>query len=288
MFSVSSSSLLFRVTPSELRGRAQGVYAGGFLLGSIAGPALGVVASWSLRAPFFLYAGTLAVAGALGLHGLRHSLLAARQTAAANPMTLSSALRLRNYRAALAATTSAQFSVVGVRSALIPLFVIGPMALHRHWTYVSFFVVSIVSGVLLGPVGRWADRRNRLRLLAVGLVIGSLGLLTLPLSPTIAGLLLASVLLGLAGAVESVVPGALVGDVIGGGARGGTVVSAYQMAGDFGSVLGPLTAGALADRFGYSWSFAVAAAVSLLPLVLLWPAGTRLGTAAQTAAVCEE
>ena len=73
MFSVSAASILVRVTPSHLRGRAQGTWAGAFLLGMIAGPAVGTVAAWSLRAPFFLYAGTLTVAGVLGLSRLRHS-----------------------------------------------------------------------------------------------------------------------------------------------------------------------------------------------------------------------
>ena len=41
MFSVSAASLLIRVTPSHQRGRAQGVWAGSFLIGLIAGPAVG-------------------------------------------------------------------------------------------------------------------------------------------------------------------------------------------------------------------------------------------------------
>ena len=80
MFSVSAASLLVRVTPSHLRGRAQGVWAGAFLIGLVCGPAVGTVATFSLRLPFFLYAGTLVVAGALGLGALRHSELAARQS----------------------------------------------------------------------------------------------------------------------------------------------------------------------------------------------------------------
>src|SRR3954465_13054317 len=39
MFSVSAASLLVRVTPSHLRGRAQGVWAGSFLIGLVCGPA---------------------------------------------------------------------------------------------------------------------------------------------------------------------------------------------------------------------------------------------------------
>ena len=62
MFSVSAQSLLLASVPSGQRGRASGLYTGGFLLGGITGPALGgVVAAWSLRAPFFLYGALLVV-----------------------------------------------------------------------------------------------------------------------------------------------------------------------------------------------------------------------------------
>src|SRR3954464_8691813 len=58
MFSVSAAGLLIRVTPSHQRGRAQGVFAASFLVGLIAGPAVGTIVGFSLRAPFFFYAGT--------------------------------------------------------------------------------------------------------------------------------------------------------------------------------------------------------------------------------------
>jgi MFS family permease len=51
MFSVSAQALLLASLPSGQRGRASGLYSGGFLLGGITGPAFGgVVAAWSLRA----------------------------------------------------------------------------------------------------------------------------------------------------------------------------------------------------------------------------------------------
>ncbi len=288
MFSVSSISLLYRVTPSHMRGRAQGAYAGGFLLGSIAGPAVGVIASWSLRAPFFLYAATLAVAGALGLYSLRHSELAvAGRPVRHAPGGFAEACRERRYLVALSATFAESWAVVGVRSALIPLFVIGPMKLGNAWNYAAFFVVSIVSGVLLGPVGRYADRRNRMPLLAVGLSAGAIALVLLPSLASPIGLVLSALLLGVAGAVLSVVPGAIVGDIVGdsggtvgaphdpagaassGAGRGGSVVSAYQMASDAGSVAGPVVAGWLADHAGFGWAFGVAAAVVLSPMALV-------------------
>lgn len=271
MFSVSSASLLYRVTAPEMRGRAQSVYAGGFLLGSIAGPALGVLAAISLRLPFFLYAGTLSVAGYIGLRALRHSPLSNRRIAEVAPLTLREALRNRSFVAALASTTSVQWSVVGIRASLVPLFVVGPLGLSREWSYISFFIVSVVTGSLLTPSGRRADTHNRLPMLSIGLLLEAGALILLPSVPNLAGLLSAMVLLGMAGAVLSVVPGAIVGGVV--GARGGTVVASYQMAGDAGSVAGPLVAGFLADRYGYAASFYVAAAVvTIIPLSFVFRA----------------
>jgi MFS family permease len=63
MFSISSMSLLMRSVDSDKRGRASSTYQGGFLLGSLAGPAIGgLIVNTNIRAPFFIYAGTLVLA----------------------------------------------------------------------------------------------------------------------------------------------------------------------------------------------------------------------------------
>jgi DHA1 family multidrug resistance protein-like MFS transporter len=263
MFSVSSASLLIRVTPSHQRGRAQGAWAGAFLLGLIAGPAVGTVATWSLRAPFFLYAGTLVVAGSLGLGTLRHSELAARGSARADPMPLREALRHRAYLAALVAAFAGDFAIVGSRAALVPQFVTDRLQLGTGWVYTAFLIVSIVSGALLLPFGRIADARGRRPVIIGGLAVGAVGFALLPLAPVIGGLLLAMALLGVAGAADSVAPGAMMGDVVAG--RGGTVVAVFQMAGDLGAVLGPVAGGWIADAHGYGAAFGLSALVALLP-----------------------
>jgi DHA1 family multidrug resistance protein-like MFS transporter len=264
MFSVSAASLLIRVTPSHQRGRAQGVWAGSFLIGLIAGPAVGTIASFSLRLPFFLYAGTLVVAGALGLGNLRHSELAARQTTKADPLPLGIALRNRAYVAALVASFAGDFAVVGSRSSIVPQFVTDRLHLGSSWVYAAFLVVSLVSGALLLPFGNIADSRGRRPVILGGLALGAVGFILLPSIATFAGLMVAMVLLGVAGAADSVAPGAVLGDVV--GSRGGTVVAVFQMAGDLGAVLGPVVAGAVADGAGYGAAFAVSAVVALLPL----------------------
>src|SRR3954469_2023518 len=264
MFSVSAASLLVRVTPDHQRGQAQGVWAGAFLVGMIAGPALGTVAHFSLRAPFFVYAGTLVIAGLLGLGALRHSELAAPQATRTDPLPLAVALRNRAYLAALAASFAGDFALVGARSAILPQFVTDRLHLGSGWVYAAFLVVSLVSGALLLPVGRIADTRGRRPVIVVGLVIGAGAFILLPGVPTATGLVLAAVLIGVAGAADSVAPGAVMGDVVAG--RGGTVVAVFQMSGDLGAVLGPIVAGWIADGAGYSASFLVCGAVCLVPI----------------------
>ena len=286
MFSVSAASLLIRVTPQHLRGRAQGVFAGGFLIGSIAGPALGVVAAWSLRAPFFLYAGTLAVAGAIAWGALRHSELAARPVPGQVSVSLRAALRQRAYVATLLTNFAEDWAVVGARSAMVPLFVADRLALSSTWTYVGFFALSAVSGLLLMPFGKRADTSGRRPVLLLGLVLSVAGLACVPLVADAGGLVAVMGLLGVSGAALSVASGAMLGDVVGG--RGGTVVATYQMAGDLGTVIGPVAAGWLADAHGYGAAFVMAAAVVAIPIpaVLAAPetahAGASSGNAART------
>lgn len=283
MFSVSAASLLVRVTPDHLRGRAQGVWAGAFLIGMIAGPAVGTVATFSLRAPFFLYAGTLVIAGVLGLGSLRHSELAARSSVREAPITLATALRNRAYLAALAASFAGDFSLVGARAAIVPQFVTDRLHLGAGWAYAAFLVVSLVSGALLLPLGRIADTRGRRPVIVVGLFVGAAGFVLLPTLPFAVGLIAATVLLGVAGAADSVAPGAVMGDVVAG--RGGTVVAVFQMSGDLGAVLGPVVTGWIADGAGYGAAFAVSAAVCALPILVVAAAPETLRRASAGSAV---
>lgn len=265
MFTVSASSLLLGVTRSGQRGRAMGTFSGGFLLGGIAGPVLGgFITSWSLRAPFFIYAGTLGAAGAVGLVLLpRHRGAAAGATAPAvpDPLSLLQALRLPAFRAAAAANLADSWAAVGVRAAIVPLFVVE--ALHRPplWTGVGFsiFTVANIATLVLG--GRVTDRRGRRPVLAVGCLGSATGVAVLTLPAALPTFLIAMTVFGLGSGLLDVAPGAMLGDVAGG--RGGTVIAGYQMAGDAGGLAGPVIAGALVDTAGYGTAFAVTAAVLL-------------------------
>jgi len=254
MFSVSSLGLLVRITAPSYRARAMGFWQGGFLLGGITGPVVGgVVDGISIRLPFFIYAGTLSAAGAVGLIQLRATPLADKDAvAAAGQTTLRFALGLRAYRAALAANLADSWGAIGVRSALVPLFVTD--VLHRKpiWTGIGFLVVSAVNGATLLPAGRYADRVGRKPLLVGGCIGSGVGIAILAISPTLAGFLIGMAILGLGSGLLDVAPGAIMGDIVEG--RAGSVFATYTMSSDVGTVVGPVVAGAIAD-VSYSAAF---------------------------------
>ena len=73
-------------------------------------------------------------------------------------------------------------------------------------------------------------------------------------------------LYGIGGACMGTAPAASVGDAAGG--RGGTPVAIFSMFQDVGAILGPLTAGYLADRSG-SWPIAFGSGTALFLLVIV-------------------
>ena len=260
MFSISAMSLLVRMVPAAQRARAVGLWQGGFLLGGIAGPGLGgVVTDASIRLPFFLYAGTLTVAGSVGLVALRATPLADRASAtAAARTTLRAALRMPAYRAALATVFADSWASMGVRAALIPLFV--KESLHEGviWTGIGFWCVAGVNGLVLLPAGRFADRAGRRPVLIAGCAISGTAFVLLALVPTLPMFLVSMGILGLGSGLLDVAPGAIIGDVVEG--RGGPVFAAYSMSGDTANVVGPVAAGALAES-SYGAAFALTAGI---------------------------
>lgn len=262
MFSVSAMSIVLRSTTPSQRGRAVGLFSGSFLLGGIGGPALGsTVAHLGFRAPFFIYAGTLIVAGSIGLALLPRAWQVSEVEASGDVRgtTLREALRMPSYRAAMAASLTDHWAAMGVRNALIPLFVAEVLHLPDNWVYIGFLVVAGGNACLLYPAGRWADQRGRRPVLVSGLVVLTAAMSLLAWQETQASYLVAMALVGIGSGMLDVAPAAVVGDVVGG--RSGTTVAAFQMAGDAGAVVGPVVAGALADRVSYAAAFGVTGAV---------------------------
>ena len=286
MFTVSALALLLRVVEAPKRGRASAAFQAGFLFGGVAGPAAGgIVLAWSVRAPFFFYAGTLAIATVVALVFLTRAHLiekedeveSAEAPTASATATLTRFLRMPAYRAALGVNFLNGFVTFGIRAALIPLFVIEGLRQGAGLSGAAFLVAAAAQAIALLPAGRLADLRGRRPAMLIGTSATILGMSLLVLADVIAGattpavlmMFLAMAILGVAVAYRSSAPAAAVGDLMG-GRRGGIPIAVFQMTADIGSVLGPLAAGALLDAAGFSWAFTVGAVASAFVLILVW------------------
>jgi MFS family permease len=267
MFSVSAQALLLASVPGDQRGRASGLYTGGFLLGGITGPALGgVVAAWSLRAPFFLYGALLVVPAVIAAVALRPAARPVTRRAAARPReslaVLAEALRSRAYRTVAAVNFADGFAVLGIRGAIIPLFVRDSLHRSATWTGIGFLVFAVLNGAALLPAGRVADTLGRRPVMVAGCALSAAGLLLLAVLPGLWAYLGALAVAGAGSGLLDVAPAAMLGDLLSTQARqGGSLVAFFQMAGDAGAVAGPVVAGLLVDSASYPAAFGLAGGV---------------------------
>lgn len=267
MFTVAAMTLLLASVPDSLRGRASAVFSGGFLLGGMAGPAVGgIFAAISLRAPFFFYAGTLLMAGLVGLGWLRRPDQAPADRGGEAGTSLRGALTQKRFRAACLANFASGWQAHGARSTLVPILVVEVLHRPATWTALSFALAAVVQGIALAPVGRAVDSWGRRPVLAGGLLICAAAGGAVPFAPDIGWLSLLLCVFGVGAAALATAPTAIVGDVTKG--AGGSAVAVFQMHSDLGTIAGPLIAGMLADRFGLLIAFGVGAA--LMAIVGLW------------------
>lgn len=270
MFTISALSLLLRLSPPDMRGRASGLWATGFLLGSIIGPlAGGVLVAISLRAPFLVYAGVLVVVVALSAVLLRGSGKAPAPEPGAAPVPqvgFREALRHPAYRAALTASFGVGWAVFGARIALVPLVVVEVLEQPEAWSGIALASFAVGNALTLTIAGRITDRIGRRPPLLVGLAVAAAGtgLLGVVTEPWV--FLAVSLVAGLGSGLVNPPLQASVGDVVGAG-RGGTVLAGFQMASDTGAIVGPLLAGLLAETLGFGAAFGLTGAVLVLGLV---------------------
>jgi MFS family permease len=276
MFTVSALALLIRVAAPEQRGRSAAAFQGGFLLGGIMGPAVGgLVLGISIRAPFFVYAVTLGAAVVVVITMLAKTQLGEKSDTGKvedEPVPgwqlLKRALRNRGYVTALAVNLGNGFTAFGLRSAIVPLFVVNGLGLDKVWAGYGAFASALTQGPLLGPAGRMTDTKGRRIALMFGIGLSAAGFVALAVTGATWAYMVAMAILGAGSAFLGAAPAAVVGDVTE-GRREGPVVATFQMMSDVGAVAGPLIAGLIVDRTGsFEAAFFVGACVLLVTFVL--------------------
>jgi MFS family permease len=269
MFSVAASSVILRSVSDAQRGHAQSVYNGSFLLGAIAGPAIGgALAAVSLRAPFFVYAIALSISGTVAFLFFTSEHLQAPKKSDGKKvvMSLREALSLKGYRYALVITFVASWVLFGVRTSILPLFVTEQLKSTAAVVGWGFTISAVIQGTLILRAGRLSDERGRRFILIVGTTIALVGIviMTLTLNPLM--FFISMAIMGLGNAFLASAPATIVGDLIEG--KGGQVIALFQMAGDAGMIVGPVVVGFVADHYGYRAAFGLSGLVFCIAIAL--------------------
>ena len=269
MFSVAASSVILRSVSDAQRGHAQSVYNGSFLLGAIAGPAIGgALAAVSLRAPFFVYAIALSISGTVAFIFFTSEHLQAPKKSDGKKavMSLREALSLKGYRYALVITFVASWVLFGVGTSILPLFITEELKSTAAVVGWGFTISAIIQGTLILRAGRLSDERGRRFILIVGTTIALVGIviMTLTLNPLM--FFISMAIMGLGNAFLASAPATIVGDLIEG--KGGQVIALFQMAGDAGMIVGPVVVGFVADHYGYRAAFGLSGLVFCIAIVL--------------------
>ncbi len=263
LFTVSAMTLLLGSASATQRGRAMSFYQGGFLIGGMAGPAVGgLLATISLRAPFFFYAGTLLIAGLIGLLLLQPARPRADRDAAPPPIPLRDVLRDVRFRAACLANFAQGWGTMGVRTALIPVLVVELLHESATFTGAAFAVAAVAQTLALTPAGRFVDRVGRRPALVGAFTVAGGILLLVPFVDSGSVLIVLLALYGAAAAFMGPATAASVGDAA--GPRNARPVAIYSAFSDVGAIAGPLVAGALLDAFSYPAAFASATVFMLI------------------------
>ncbi len=274
------------ITTDATRPKALGLLGSAFGLGFIAGPALGGLLAGNDAA------GDGLVRVAWGAAAM--SLIAFLLTLVKLPESLSPELRAAS-RARPRRRMGEYFTRPGLREVLFTaVVVIGAVAMLQStlalwaaealsagprtlgWIYVFVGVVSVVVQVwLTAPLSR---RFGAYVLAQGGIVLVALGMLAVPVSPSIAPLLGALAVFGLGSALLNPTFGNLVAGLSGADERG-AALGAYQSAASFGRVLGPFLASGVAKVSTLSWPFVVGAVVSVAGIGLVRSAARRAAPA---------
>ena len=278
MFTVAAMGLLIRLAPPQARGRISSLYAGSFLLGNIAGPAVGgLLAGLGMQLPFLVYAAALVLVALLVATQIPSVAVAARRAGPATAakkavLPLRVALGLPAYRAVLTSGFANGWSAFGIRMALVPLFATVALGAGTEVAGLSLAVFAVGTGVALTFSGKLADTWGRKPMILSGLAVNGIAMGILGFTGNEFWFFLVSAIAGLGSGLMGPAQQAVVADVIGNERSGGKVLATFQMSSDLGAIIGPIAAGMLVDAFSFGPAFLMATAVALLSFLFWIPA----------------
>jgi MFS family permease len=256
------------VTPPRHRGRVMSMVGGTMRIGQFVGPLLGglVVIPFGLAGPFFAQAALAAVA-ALSLG------LAPEPPSVGAGVTIPSSLRqvLREHRRTLgtAGAVAVTFQLLRTaRQAIIPLWG-DHIGLSASQISLIFGLSSGIEMIIFYPVGMLMDRKGRKWAAIPSLMLMSLGLALIPLTAGFLGLLIVSLVIGLANGLGSGINLTLGSDLSPEAGRS-QFFGLWRLISDVGTAGGPLLVAVVTSLVSLAAAPVAVAAVGLAGAAVMW------------------
>ncbi|ONI71876.1 hypothetical protein BWI15_17300 [Kribbella sp. ALI-6-A] len=248
VFSLARQSYVTEVVPVELRARALSTLGGVSRIGLFVGPFLGAFAGhhWGMTGAY-----GVGVAGSVGAVVV---LLTAGEPQGAHAPLQVERLSLKqvlwDHRRTFLTLGTGVFVIAVARAArtsLIPLW--GEhLGLSATDTSIVFGITNGIEMLLFYPAGVVMDRLGRVWIAVPATVLLGLGMLTLPISTTFAGLLAVGLLMAVGNGLGSGIVKTLGADAAPPGHRA-QFLAGWTFCAEFGSVIGPILIGAITLAF---------------------------------------
>lgn len=160
-----------------------------------------------------------------------------------------------------------QYFAMGAFETFLPIYL--AEVLHFNTLEIGAVMgVQVVSMLLTKPLmGRLSDKRGRVPLIAIGLLLGAVTMVLMPLASNIAVIAALSVGFGLTVATVTASTSALVTEIAGSSAHGSSI-GVLSSVMDVGHSVGPLLTGAVIGAFSFVAGFGLAAALLVVGAVV--------------------
>jgi multidrug resistance protein len=258
MYMTGAAAYVTDIADTQNRARMLSLNQGSLLVGTSLGPVVGGVTAelLGLRAPFYVVG---ALSGLCGLWGVR-SLPETRAAGAApvEPGVAAATARSESW----ALLRSLPFLLVSMvtfstfltrtagRQTIVPLLAADRLGLGAGSVGALFFLISVLNLVTVPTAGALADRLGRKAVIVPGGIATCVSLVMFALSDSIAFLIAAGAVHGLATGIAGPAPAAYAADIAPPRARG-FAMGLQRTYGDLGFFLGPPLMGLIADHAGY-------------------------------------
>ena len=274
MWMTSRTTLLADILRPEERGRVMGYFQAFMLIGQSAGPSFGgwIATYYGLRAPFYFYAATGFITTVLTYFLIFEPKGVVRSRGDSGHLFSLSEVRalMRNQTYAMAcfAMFIVAFQRSGIRSNMIPLFIIEEHGLDELAVGTIISYATLTNLIVTVPMGYAIDLLGRKPVIIWNMMVMAAANISFVLAKDYWGMTIAAVVLGLASAGAGQAPQSLAVDATP-GERRGLAMGVYRLSMDVGSMLGPVILSSIADFTGLRTPFYVMAGVLVFNSLLV-------------------